>query len=79
MSDATPASQDVASCDVAPHIVVSLLTPLDASVAWLCLVHVKAFGVLPGHVFDPSGNHPDVVVNKVRPVSHWMLHALRPF
>ena len=41
------------------------LTAEDLTVAWLSLVHLKAFKCLPTALYDPSGNHPDVIVNKV--------------
>ena len=50
------------------------LTPEDTSVAWMCLVHIKAFKILPPQLYDPSGENCDVVVNKVRKLeAQWNL------
>ena len=49
-----------ALCDV-----YDKLTSEDLTVAWLALVHLKAFKCLPAALYDPSGNHPDFIVNKV--------------
>ena len=57
--------QSILDNDSKLHDVWRKLTSEDSVVAWMCLVHLKAFKCLPGQLYDPSGNSSDVIVNKV--------------